>query len=156
MNAPQHPKANAEVVRPDRPFVSEIPKLRKIISSEGLAGLANDTKWNELIAAMRSTQEHGWRPDFRFRCVDSEWISGWDGEWCHHLPFPFISVRWLDLRFIEKTHRGRLLSPEIIDHSEAVEKLLTEIGLDYEKGEEVVRIFGYAPRDRTNFTPKRG
>ena len=154
----QHPKANAEVILPSRPFVSEIPKLRKIIASEGLTGLANDTKWNELISAMRIAQDQPgeqWSPSFRYRCVDSDWISGWGGEWWHHLPFPMISALWMDLNFIEETRRGRLLTPEIVDHSVEVERLLSDIGFDYEKGEEVIRIFGYSPRDRTDFKPKK-
>ena len=156
MNSAQHPKADAEVLRPERPFVSEIPKFRKIIASRNLTGLANDTKWNELITAMRSAQDddEGWCPDFRYCCLDSGWISGWGGEWWHHLPFPFISALWLDLRFTQKIRGRWLLSPELVDHSDYLAKLLSKIGLDYEKGHEVIRVFGYAPRDRTNFTPK--
>ena len=62
-----------------------------------------------------------------------------------------ISTLWLDLNFIEKTSHGLLLTPDVVDHSAEVEKLLSNIGLDYEKGEESIRVFGYSPRDRTDF-----
>lgn len=147
----EHPKANAEMVPRDRPFTSEIPKLRKIIAALGLTGLANDTKWNELITAMRNVPIAGWSPAFRYRCVDSDFVSRWDGEWWHHLPFPFISVMWMELRYLEEIHRGRLVVPKVVDHSAEVAGLLGTIGFDYEKGATAFRVFGYAPRDRTGF-----
>jgi hypothetical protein len=153
MNTHKHPKANAELLPQERPFVSEIPKLRKLIAAQGLIGLANDTKWNELLTEMRGIPDEKWCPSFRFRCVDSEFISQWDGEWWHHLPFPFISVLWIELSYHEEIHRGRLLAPEVIDHSAEVSSLLESIGLDYEKGTNAFRVFGYAPRDRKGFEP---
>ncbi len=145
------PLANAEQVHSDRPFVSEIPKLRKLIGSMNLVGLANDTKWNELLTLMRKTNPKDWCPSFRFKCIDSEYVSKWDTEWWHHLPFPFISVHWFDLSFREEIHRGRLLEPEIIDHSKKIDKILSTIGFDYEKGKEIFRIFGYAPKNYREF-----
>lgn len=150
----QHPKADAELMPLDRPFVSEIPKLRKIIAAEGLSGLANDTKWNELLKNMRSRGVKDWRPGYRFRCIGSDYVSGWDGEWSHHLPFPFISVRWFDLSYHEDVTTARLLPTKTIDHSAELQELLSTIGFDFEGGPEAIRIFGYAPRDYTDF--KRG
>jgi hypothetical protein len=155
MTDAQHPKANAEVMLPSRPFVSEIPKLRKIIASEGLTGLANDTKWNELITAMRQTPTEDWCSSFRYRCIDSDFVSHWDCEWWHHLPFPFISVMWFDLSCHEEIHLGRLLEPTVVDHSPEIVKLLSSIGFDFEIGSDAIRIFGYAPRARDAFIPKR-
>ncbi|MEM8952917.1 MAG: DUF6678 family protein [Verrucomicrobiota bacterium] len=151
----QHPRANAEPVYPSRPFVSEIPKLQRIIADRGLTGLANDAKWNELLAFMRNVPREGWCPGYRYRCIDSDFVSEWDCEWWHHLPFPFISVMWLDLNFKQEVHRGQLLSPQLIDHSRELEVLLTRVGFDFEKGADTIRIFGYAPRDRGDFTPAK-
>ena len=78
MDSTKHPKSNAEVLRADRPFVSEIPKFRKLAANRGLAGLANDTKWNDLISAMRLAQDqpgNQWSPGFRYQCIDSDWIQ---------------------------------------------------------------------------------
>lgn len=148
-----YPRAEAEQRPLDRPFVSEIPKLRKLIVASGLTGLSNDTKWNELISAMRSQSSKGWCPSFMFNCIDSEYVSRWDCEWWHHLPFPFLSVRWLDISFSEETNKkGSLLPSEFIDHSKELEALLTKIGLDFKKGKEAFRIFGYAPREMSELT----
>ena len=147
------PKAQTEPRTPDRPVVSEKPRLRKFIAKENLSGLANDTKWNELIDSIRGVANREWRPSFRFNCIDAEYISEWDCDWSYHLPFPFMSVRWFDLSYIEVRTKGQLLPEEHIDHSKDIEDLLTRIGLDYEKGDDFIRIFGYAPRDRTDFTP---
>jgi hypothetical protein len=146
----EHPKANAELIPLDRPFSSEIPRLRKVIEKRGLVGLANDTKWNEILVAMRDRSAR-WRPTYRWLCLDSERVSRWDGEWWHHLPFPFISVLWFDLSYREEVSIARLLAPQVIDHSADLESLLSRIGFDFEKGYEVIRIFGYAPRDYTEF-----
>ena len=147
----EHPKAGAELIPLHRPFVSECPKLRKIIAAEGLAGLANDTKWNELLKNMRARDVKAWCPGYRWQCIGSDYISRWDGEWWHHLPFPFISVRWFDLTFREDITIARLLPTKTIDHSAELQDLLSTIGFDFEIGPEAIRIFGYAPRDYTNF-----
>lgn len=151
MTDTQHPRANAEIVHPSRPFISEIPKLRKIIAADGLTGLANDTKWNELIDFMRKVPRENWCAGYRYRRIDSDFVSEWDGEWWHHLPFPLMSVMWLDLSFEEEIRRGQLILPQIIDHSPDLKALLMRIGFDFEKGANTIRIFGYAPRDRQGF-----
>ncbi len=146
-----HPLANAELLTEDRPFVSEIPKLKKLAISMGLSGLANNTKWNELITTIRNSPDSEWRPSFRYNCIDSEFISTWDCEWWHHLPFPFVSVRWFEVSFMEEIHRGNLISPEVKDHSEKLKSLLESIGLEFERGKEAFRIYGYSPIDHTDF-----
>ena len=69
-------------------------------------------------------------------------------EWFYHLPFPMISVEWLDVAFQEIRMRDR---PEIVDHSDWLEELLRTVGLDYLKGETRIRIFGYSPRSTDLF-----
>ena len=85
-----------------------------------------------------------WRPSYRFKCVDGR-PSSWDLEWFYHLPFPFISVEWFDVGFLQERyqlpHHDRLL-----DHSPWIEELLQRIGLDYQKGSKMIRIFGYSPK----------
>ena len=135
----------------DRPFVSEIPRIRKFVEKEGLVGLANDTKWNELISWARHLQDEGWSPAFRYSCIDSDYISGWDGEWYHHLPYPMISVNWIDLTFLEEVYVARLLPSKVINHREELENKLRDIRFDYVVGEKTIRVFGYAPRVREYF-----
>jgi GGDEF domain-containing protein len=122
----------------------EIAKLRRLVVRLNLTGLANDTKWEELLTAMRSKAV--WVPKFRYRCIDSDFVSSWDGEWLHHVPMPMISVAWMDLRHFEF---DRHLPPRLIYHSVELCELLDRIGLDYTVGDHAIRIFGYAPRDMT-------
>ena len=41
---------------------------QRIIERSGRCRLANDAKWDEFIAAMRSRT--GWRPCYRYNCID--------------------------------------------------------------------------------------
>jgi hypothetical protein len=123
----------------------ERAQVQRIISQRGLGGLANDTKWNELISAMRSRKD--WCPGYRFKCIDGP-PSRWDVEWFYHLPFPFIAVEWLDIGRLQEITEHRLPPRKhIIDHATWIEPLLLKIGLDYRMGAELVRVFGYYPRN---------
>ncbi|MCU1295037.1 MAG: hypothetical protein JWP08_3887 [Bryobacterales bacterium] len=122
----------------------ERTKLKRIIAERGLCGLANDTKWNEFISAMRSRE--GWKPSYRYKCIDGP-PSYWDVEWFYHLPFPLLSVEWLDVAFLQETREHRLPPRlHITDHSAWLEELLRSIGLEYRKGGTMIRIFGYSPK----------
>lgn len=130
----------------------ERPRLRRIIAERNLCGLANDTKWNELLEEMRKRRlADAWVPSFRFKTVDA-YVSGWDAEWFHHLPFPMICVEWLDLPFLVETREHRI-PPKIhvTDHSEWIGSLLGSIHFDYRRGTKMFRIFGYGPRDLALF-----
>ncbi len=118
--------------------------LRRVVVQRGLCGLANDTKWDEFIAAMRAHAE--WRPSYRYKCIDGP-PSGWDVEWFYHLPSPLLSVEWLDIAHLQEI-RERRLPPRIrvIDHSEWLVPLLQRVGLDYHVGAAMIRVFGYSPR----------
>ncbi|MFT5470627.1 MAG: hypothetical protein ACI8UO_005757 [Verrucomicrobiales bacterium] len=126
----------------------ELEKLRRAVERLQLVGLANNTKWNELITHFRLSA--GWIPKFRFKCVDGP-IASWDGEWWYHLPFPFLSVLWFDIQTVHETALGRLLPPKIEDHTSDIEELLSKTGFDYQKGNGLIRIFGYSPKDYRGF-----
>lgn len=124
-------------------------KLRRVVSERGLCGLANNTKWDEFISAMRSRQ--AWRPSYRCNCIDGP-PSGWDVEWFYHLPFPLMSVEWLDVCYLQETREHRL-PPRVhfTDHSTWIEELLKGVGLEYQKGTTMIRIFGYSPKNMELF-----
>ena len=124
--------------------------MKRIVERRGFCGLANDTKWDEFINAMRGRK--GWRPKFRYKCVDAPACEEWEGEWFYHLPFPLISLEWLDVQFLEETIEHRL-PPRVHmrDDSGWIEDLLKQIGLEYVKGERMFRIFGYSPKDMEMF-----
>lgn len=123
----------------------EREKLKRIIARRGLCGLANDTKWDELISAIRAFTD--WWPGYRYKCVDGPPMN-WDVEWIAHLPFPLISVEWLDIGTQQKIEIHRLpRRTEFVDHGDRLEQLIRSIGLDFLRGKEVIRIFGYSPRN---------
>lgn len=124
---------------------AERARLKRLAIRRGLVSLANDTKWDELIAWCRRAE--GYVPQYRYRCIDSDWISGWDAEWYYHLPYPFLAVAWLDLTYWQEIRHGQLVAVERVDHSAEIEAVLQRIGLDYCKGEQMIRVYGYAPRD---------
>ena len=124
-------------------------KVKRVIAERGLCGLANDTKWDEFISEMRSRK--GWKPSYRFKCVDEK-PSSWDVEWSYHLPFPFISVEWFDISFLQESRERRLPSRiHVTDHSSWIEELLRRIGLDCQKGNNMIRVFGYSPKSMELF-----
>jgi hypothetical protein len=127
----------------------EREKLRRVVERRGLCGLANNTKWDEFVSGMRARQD--WRPSYRFKCIDGP-ASGWDVEWFYHLPFPLMSVEWMDVAYVQETLERRL--PARIhrtDHSPWLEELLRRTGLEYQKGSTMIRIFGYSPRSNDLF-----
>ncbi len=125
-----------------------IARTRRLIVERGLCGLANNTKWNRLITAMR--ERGGRTPSYRLKCIDGP-PSGWDGEWWYHLPLPFITVEWLDIQFQQEIRCGRLVAAEITDNSGWIGTLLDEIGFDYRRGKDFFRVFGYSPRNMDQF-----
>ena len=129
----------------------EKAKIRDLLQKRGLGGVANDTKWNELISFFRAKDD--WCPSYRYKWVNGH-ISGWDAEWWSHLPFPFVGVEWFDIGLHQKIHVGRLIEEKTIDHSEWILLKLKEIGFEYEVGNDVVRIWGYMPKSFEDFPPK--
>mgnify|MGYP006138217031 CR=1 FL=1 len=123
----------------DLPDAASVPqgldeeRLDREIARAGLVGAANNTKWNELISIVR--KDHRW-PSWRSKSING-YVSQWDVEWHHHLPFPFKGVLWLDIS-------TNVNGEDLTDHYAAV---IDSIGLDYQVGADMVRVFGYLPRD---------
>lgn len=131
----------------------EREKIQRVIERRGLCGLANDTRWDELIEAMRDYA--GQRPAYRWKCVDGRPV-GWETEWLYHLPFPMISVEWMDLLFRHHPLRPGMSGPvwvtgEVEDHAERIEAIVKAIGFEYTMGKNMLRIFGYSPKDLNLF-----
>ena len=119
--------------RPKFDLEAELTKLRRVIVMRGLGGLANDTKWKELIESCYSMDWKG--PFYRCKCIDRDFASRLDGCW-HEIPYPFISIEWLDILFIETVQNGLLLPSKEIDHSSEIEEVLIKIGFDFKKGKQ--------------------
>lgn len=131
---------------------AERTKLRAVATARKLGGLANDTKWKELVEICYAMDWRG--PPYCCKCIDSDYVSVLDGEW-HAIPYPSSAIEWLDIFYLESFQRGGLLPVETIDHSSEIEAALKRIGFDYNKGKESFRVFGYAPRNEDGFVPIR-
>jgi hypothetical protein len=126
----------------------EKEKVRRLVEAAGLVGAANNTKWNVLLDEMRTRE--GWRPSYRYKYIGGS-PSGWDVEWWHHLPFPFMGVVWFDIGLHQIVPKGRLTEPTTVDHEEWILNILTRARLTYEVSETFVRVFGYLPKDYEGF-----
>ncbi len=138
------PLADAVPVGADKDAISS--QTRRKFSG----ALANDTMWNELLQYVRGLE--GWRPSYRSKWVNGH-VSGWDTEWCYHLPFPFVGVEWFDIGLHEHVRSGQLNSSITIDHSQAFVSVLEKIGFDFEIKDDVARIWGYFPKSYDDFPP---
>ena len=100
-----------------------------------LVGLANNTKWSELQARMSGagTTAPYWRT-----CATNGFVyppTGQDGDWTYHFRLGgYETIEWCEM-----TPRG---SPGCIGVDE-VESICREIGFEFERTADVVRIIGY-------------
>ena len=127
--------------------------IRSVIARRGLCGLANDTKWNELLNAMR---DYGCDvPYYRWKCVDGRPV-GWEGSWTYHAPYPMMSVEWLDILFWHHPLRPGMsgfiwAAGAVESHADRIEAIVKKVGLDYAVGVNMIRIFGYSPKSMDMF-----
>lgn len=117
----------------------DLEKIKKTVIRRNLVGLANNTKWNELIDSVRSRKD--WKPSYRSKSVEG-YVSGWDVEWCYHLPFPFVGVEWFDI--------GLQATSNELDTSWIV-NLVEGIGFEFEVRVDMLRIWGYGPKSYDYF-----
>ena len=112
---------------------------------------SNNTKWSEFIKLM---QNDDWGASYRSCWITNKFISHWDVEWFAHLPYPFVGVLWLDISTLEHQIEKPWGHKKIIDHSARFKDLLLKIGLEFEQREDIIRIWGYLPKDETDFPPQ--
>tara|TARA_R110002020_G_scaffold36546_7_gene109964 strand:- start:1368 stop:1769 length:402 start_codon:yes stop_codon:yes gene_type:complete len=117
----------------------DVAKIKKMIVRRNLTGLANSTKWNELIDSVRARTD--WQPSYRSKSVEG-YVSGWDVEWCYHLPFPFVGVEWFDIS---------LQSTQQRQDTSWIVNLVEGIGFEFEAREGMLRIWGYGPKSYDDF-----
>lgn len=111
--------------------------LRKFIAERNLCGLANDTRWGRFLDAMRARKD--WRPSYRAKLVNGH-LADWDVEWFAHVPEP-LGIEWMDIVFRFEQ------SGQAVDHGDWIEAMVKDAGLEYLKGNTMIRIFGYSPKD---------
>ena len=111
----------------------DVERTRRYVEREGLVGVLNDTKWEELIQAMRAL---AFGPRYRPKHVRAKGPADWDGEWYYHLR-PFSCVEWVDIDPLDRDH-----SPPI-DHTAEVEAALRRIHVPFSREGQYLRVWGY-------------
>lgn len=72
-------------------------------------------------------------------------VGMWNG--INHLPFPLLSVEWLEIAHLQEVRDLRLpVRKTVIDHSGWIVDLLRQVGLDCRVGATMIRVFGYSPQ----------
>ena len=133
-------------------IADERKSIDQAVAKNQWVGAANNTKWSELVKAIQDFEN--WRPRYRTCWLTNGFISHWDAEWFEHLPYPLAGVLWLDLNTTERQLDKSSGQQKIIDHSLQLKDLLTNIGLEFEQKQDVIRIWGYLPKDETDFPPQ--
>jgi hypothetical protein len=121
--------------------------LRALIDREYAACLMNNTKWNELAAALFDL-----RLMFTFQFVDVAepqvgggfWSTDpryWDGPFG---PFLTLAIEWLEIDPVRNDPPlGHLLQPTSVDCTGEVESRLQQIGVPYHKRDGRIRVVGH-------------
>ena len=132
------------IASPDR----DKAKVWAAVEARGLVSLMSDTKWQELVAAVKKLP---FAPAFQIKDVlgaapmppsfeEDVWYAG---DWVEGL-YPYYSVEWVRVRPRIVRHRGNFVSPEVEDIEGAFVAVLHEVGVPHRKRGDCIEIFGYA------------
>lgn len=123
-------------------------KIRAEVAARGLIAVMNDTKWRELVAAVKQLP---FAPAFQIKEIlgttpvppsfDEDVWHG--GDWGEGL-CPYYSVEWIRVRPRIVRHRGNYATPEIEDIERDFVAALEELGVPHRKRGDCIEIFGYA------------
>lgn len=127
-------------------------KVQRIISERHLCSYMNNTKWNELVTAIK--QEMPFPPPFDIKYLTEEntfchYLDDGDvdycGDWSSAFPPQeyYFQIEWIHVRPRYLKYRGRLVEPEVIDGSEIFESILKRYHIFYEEKDGLYYIYGY-------------
>lgn len=123
-------------------------RVMKTVAERNLVSVMNDTKWRELQGAVINTLLFPPPYQAKYLLEDRLYpeefetdVSYW-GDWIEGI-VPFYSVEWIRIRPRYLKHRGRLVSPEVIDITNDFVKLLKELSIPYRLENDTYIIYGY-------------
>ena len=128
-------------------------KVSHIICERNLCSYMNNTKWSELIIAIRN--EMPFPPPFSIKYVtqnidiqdelekgDVYYLGDWEGE-----EFPaqeyYFNIEWIKIRPCYLKSKGKFVEPEKIDGTNKFEEILHKYSIKYELKEGLYCIYGY-------------
>lgn len=112
-----------------------------LLEREQLASVMNETRWEELAAAMRAFEPP---PDWRCKEISARVPGDWDAEWCYHVR-PFHTIEWLEIGFVrlERSARTPLAHAERSDAEARIRETLRALGVPFSIENGLVRVWGY-------------
>lgn len=123
-------------------------RVMKTVAERNLVSVMNDTKWRELQDTVINTLLFPPPYQAKYLLEDRLYpgefetdVSYW-GDWIEGI-VPFYSVEWIRVRPRYLKHRGRLVSPEVIDITDEFVKLLKELSIPYRLENDTYIIYGY-------------
>lgn len=123
-------------------------RVMKTVAERNLVSVMNDTKWRELQGAVINTllfpppYQAKYLLEDRLYPEEFEMDVSYWGDWIEGI-VPFYSVEWIRIRPRYLKHRGRLVSPEVIDITDDLVKLLKELSIPYRLENDTYIIYGY-------------
>lgn len=123
-------------------------RVMKTLAERNLVSVMNDTKWRELQDAVINTilfpppYQAKYLLEDRLYPEEFETDVSYWGDWIEGI-VPFYSVEWMRVRPRYLKHRGRLVSPEVIDITDEFVKLLKELSIPYRLENDTYIIYGY-------------
>jgi len=129
-------------------------EVRLSVEKRRLGSYANRSRWNIFFNSLHDFQrqaEHSLR--VRVKVVSRDNISDWKGGWLTHGsgyfehigvgPMLFSYIEWLDIESIYEKHRGKLVSPEVINVQEEIQKIVLQSKLTSISEKNYTRVWGY-------------
>jgi hypothetical protein len=123
-------------------------RIRGVVAARGLVAVMNDTKWRELVAAVKRLP---FAPAFQIKDVLGEapvppsfdadvW---YEGDWDEGL-LPYYGVEWIRVRPRLVRDRGKYAAAQVEDIESAFVAVLREVGVPHRKRGDSIEIVGYA------------
>ncbi len=117
----------------------------KLIDSNGLFGVMNNTKWNNLLAALSDIDE---LLSYRVTYIDGSTWPESDSSYQYTSELAqiwgnFRAIHFIDIDARISHSRGVLLEPEVLDHRDKVIAICKEQNAKISLTECGVRVWGY-------------
>jgi hypothetical protein len=126
--------------------------VRQRVIERGLTSVMNDTKWLQLLQAVRQLPfppayvQKLVLENIPFEDITIDTDPAWHGDWqpCHESGMAcFYAIEYLKVSPRYAQHQGRLVKPTVIDESAAFEALLKQLHIPYEEDKGIYIIYGY-------------
>lgn len=127
-------------------------KVCRIIEKRNLCSYMNNTKWDELITAIRN--EMPFPPPYSIKYItqecaeiskiETEDVTYW-GDWSGE-NFPqeyYFNIEWLKVRPRYLKYRGKLIAHEVVDERKIFEAILIRYNIPYVEENGLYCIYGY-------------